>query len=919
MKSLLLSAAVFFALSAGASTVFDEDFSGGLSGWEVCNHGDRLSVAVCRYKGERTLRVTMTNENCDTAWSVKSRTFPVKSGSGIVLRVRSRGAASTDVATLTSRYSSRLTFYGKDGRRVKAELPFGYSCSPDEWRETVWRGRVPAGAVCARVQLGLDSPNVKKDSDGIAVSRVSVSQENAVAHDGWRRDRRAMAPLAEPDGRMSIRADGMTIVDGTPFFPLGLYSVRPCDANGKDIDAAFRELKKAGFNFAHIYSEPGEVRNDFFDAAEKYGFRVMVAPGKDANAKYGPDRDEDVLAQRSRRCLLAWYTGDDTSGHQTVDGAYSRRRRLRELDPVHLTAQADSAWADSYGPFVPCTDIFLPEIYSVKEKGVSGMEVATVAKDMSIVRENIRDGGDGPKSVWAALQQFAGWSEWRRFPTRAELRAIAYAAVVHGARGLVWYTYAGSRRGRGAKDDAEKWKDLCDLVSELAGRMDVLTAEDAREQPQTVVAEGPSKDALRRPSVSCLLKDAKQGAFLIAVNSATNSVRAYVATKKGGVMLDLPPYGVYAGAFKPVARAEFNIKEFGAKSDGRCHTRAIQCAIEAARIAGGGTVVVPEGTFVSGALFFRRGVNLRIEEGGVLKGSTEILDYPLMTTRIEGETCLYFPALVNAVRNDGFTASGRGVIDGSGEVYWKRLICRAQWYRNPENKDEQRPRLLYVADSRKVRIDGLTLKNSAFWSTHFYRCEDVELSNLRIYTEVVDGVRGQNPDAVDLDGAVDVRIRNVYMDVPNDAVTAKGGKGPDVHDPKKSPESAAVENVLIENCVFGPQCTGCLTLGSECFSARNLVLRDCKVEKPVCVLRLKMRPDTRQRYENISVSGVSGSCDYAFIVKPYTAHALKEWKNLHLLSEVKDVVVDIGGLKCLKGPSVIVENPDYTLENVICR
>ena len=917
-KRSVFAAIMLLVFAATGTEIFREDFSGSTEDWGMANHLEKLSIDVGEVDFERALRVRMTNENCDTAWKMESRYFPVCSGDGIELRIRAKGDTSTDVATLTSRYSSRIKFFPKNGSKVVKELPFGYSCAPNEWRETVWRGVVPSGAVSARIQIGLDSPNVKKDTAGISISSI-VLNRTAAKVTRWSKVPRKREAMKASDGRMCVRADGMAMVDGKPFFPLGLYSVRPCAVNGGDVDAAMAEIKEMGFNFAHTYAAPGAEREAFFDAADKYGVRVMMAPGNDANAKSAPESEETVACGRTRKSLIAWYIGDDTSGHQTVDGAYARRRRLREMDATHLTAQADSAWADSYGPFVHCTDIFLPEIYPVKKKEVVGTEVAEVAKDMAIVKNNIRDGGDGQKCVWAALQQFAGWSDWQRFPSRDELWATAYAAIIHGARGLVWYTYAGSKRGRGAKDDPEKWREIGELVSELSQRMEVLVAPDSREQPVVVVAEGPSRDTLRQPSVSCLLKDAPEGKFLMAVNAATNTVRAYVGVKTGGMMITLPPYGVYAGAFKPVARKEWRIDDFGARDDGKVHTRLIQCAIEAARISGGGTVVVPEGTFISGALFFRRGVNLRIDKGGVLKGSTEILDYPLMKTRIEGETGLYFPALVNADKNDGFHVSGEGTIDGSGGAYWKRLIWRWQWRRGTENVDEQRPRLLYVSNSSNVRISGVELKNSAFWTTHFYRCEDVELSDLRIYTEVIDGVRGQNPDAIDLDGCTRVTIRRVYMDVPNDAIAIKGGKGPFAHDPNKSPESEKIENVLIEDCAFGPQCTGCVTLGSECFYAKDIIFRSCKVENPTCVLRLKMRPDTKQLYENIEVHGINGICDYALIIKPYTAHAHREWKDLHILSEVKGVNFKIGSLACRKGKTVIEKSADYTLKNVVCK
>ena len=234
-----------------------------------------------------------------------------------------------------------------------------------------------------------------------------------------------------------------------------------------------------------------------------------------------------------------------------MDGLHARRRRLRELDSTHLTAQADSAWAGSYAPFVPCSDIFLPEIYSIKEKTPTGLEVAEVVRDMGIVRSNIEEAGDGPKSVWAALQQFAGWSTWRRFPSRAELRACAYAAIIHGAKGLVWYTYAGnkSKSGRGAKDDQEKWEDLCGLVRELAGREEILLARDADEQPKVAVLAGPTQDPFGRQSVTCLLKNAPQGEFLMAVNATTNAVSAAFSTSRGAMRRELGPYGVLSEPF----------------------------------------------------------------------------------------------------------------------------------------------------------------------------------------------------------------------------------------------------------------------------------------------------------------------------------------------------------------------------------
>ena len=97
------------------------------------------------------------------------------------------------------------------------------------------------------------------------------------------------------------------------------------------------------------------------------------------------------------------------------------------------------------------------------------------------------------------------------------------------------------------------------------------------------------------------------------------------------------------------------LTQYGILDDGTIHTKQIQELIDKAAAAGGGVIVVPAGTYLTGALFFRQGVNLYVAEGGMLKGSDDIADYPVLETRIEGETCPYFAALINADGLDGFT------------------------------------------------------------------------------------------------------------------------------------------------------------------------------------------------------------------------------------------------------------------------
>ena len=271
-------------------------------------------------------------------------------------------------------------------------------------------------------------------------------------------------------------------------------------------------------------------------------------------------------------------------------------------------------------------------------------------------------------------------------------------------------------------------------------------------------------------------------ALLALLLPATLSV-----AKKTTVQKDLFPDGTEVPAWfhdvTPVdvstLGTKYKLTDYGIFSDGRVHTTEIQALIDKAAAAGGGVIVVPQGVYLTGGLQFKQGTHLYIEDGGVLMGSDFIGDYPLGKTRIEGETCTYFGALINADGLDGFTISGKGTIDGNGLRYHQQFWLRRKWNRACTNKDEQRPRLVYVSNCKNVQIEGVKLQNSAFWTSHFYNCENVKLLSLRIYSlGKPDTSKGPSTDAIDLDVVKNVLVKNCYMSVNDDAVAIKGGKGP---------------------------------------------------------------------------------------------------------------------------------------------
>lgn len=135
---------------------------------------------------------------------------------------------------------------------------------------------------------------------------------------------------------------------------------------------------------------------------------------------------------------------------------------------------------------------------------------------------------------------------------------------------------------------------------------------------------------------------------------------------------------------------KYKVTDYGVVNDGRLHTQELQGLIDKAAAEGGGVIVVPEGTYMTGAVFFKQGVHLHVMDGGVLMGSNDPSDYPIVKTRIEGETCLYYSALINADGLDGFTITGHGTIDGNGFTFWKHFWERRSWNPRCTNKDEQR-------------------------------------------------------------------------------------------------------------------------------------------------------------------------------------------------------------------------------------
>lgn len=325
-------------------------------------------------------------------------------------------------------------------------------------------------------------------------------------------------------------------------------------------------------------------------------------------------------------------------------------------------------------------------------------------------------------------------------------------------------------------------------------------------------------------------------------------------------------------------------------------TEAIQKVIDLAASQGGGVVVIPEGTYLTGSLFFRPGVNLHLVKGARLKGSDAITHYQIIKTRLEGQTLDYFAALVNAIGCDGFTITGEGTIDGNGHRFYDEFWLRRKVNRKCTNLEALRPRMLYVADSKNVTVSGITMKNSGFWTNHIYRCERVKYVGVTMLAPTEGYPKGPSTDALDLDVCRDVLVSGCYMSVNDDAVCLKGGKGTWVD---TIAGNGSVSNVIIDRCHFRNTNAG-VTFGSEAWDCSNVILNDCTFDNPHHVLLFKMRPDTPQRYRNVLVSGVKGTVRSAVEVQPWRQFFNKTERDPMPESSVSNVTCRDMDVTCSK-------------------
>ena len=363
----------------------------------------------------------------------------------------------------------------------------------------------------------------------------------------------------------------------------------------------------------------------------------------------------------------------------------------------------------------------------------------------------------------------------------------------------------------------------------------------------------------------------------------------------------------------------YNITDFGASTKAKAadNQKAINKAIATCSKNGGGRVVIPEGTFITGAITMLSKVNLHIEKNGVLLFAFQPELYPIVPTRWEGIDCWNLQPCVYAYKQTDIAITGQGTIDGGGgnDTWWKwcgkdhygwkegiisqKSGSRARLLKMAEDgvdmnerkfgpQDGLRPQLINFNQCDGILIEDVTLLRSPFWVIHPLLSKNITVRGVHINND------GPNGDGCDPESCDGVLIENCFFNTGDDCIAIKSGRNNDGR-----LWGRPSENIIIRNCEM-QNGHGGVVLGSEISGGcRNVFAENCKMDSPDLdrVIRIKTNTCRGGIIENLYARNIEvGQCGESVL-------------KINLDYEPKEI--------CCRGYAPTVRN--INIENITCQ
>lgn len=274
---------------------------------------------------------------------------------------------------------------------------------------------------------------------------------------------------------------------------------------------------------------------------------------------------------------------------------------------------------------------------------------------------------------------------------------------------------------------------------------------------------------------------------------------------------------VAAMGFFPCSAADFNVTGYGAKGNGVTDdAKAIQRAIDACSASGGGSVIIPSGKiFMAGPLHLKSNVDLHLQPNSVLLANPDEAVYTESAFRgNRGEGMMWISG--KDIQNISITGQGR--IDGNGVAFMGRELSDS-YELKPVTDFDPRPHVLTLVNASNVKINGVTIANSAYWTVHLVGCYDVAISDISL----LNNLKIRNGDGIDIDHSRKVRISNCFIESGDDCICLKNRR--------EFEEYGPCEDVVVTNCIMTSRSCA-VKIGSENMDAIRRVLFDnCIITK----------------------------------------------------------------------------------------
>lgn len=348
---------------------------------------------------------------------------------------------------------------------------------------------------------------------------------------------------------------------------------------------------------------------------------------------------------------------------------------------------------------------------------------------------------------------------------------------------------------------------------------------------------------------------------------------------------------IYSPHFR---RDTFNILNYGAVADGMTlNSAAINNAISECAKQGGGTVLIPRGSFVTGPIMLKSNINLHLAEGALVIFTPDFDQYPLVVSTFEGVEAARCQSPVTAENLENIAITGKGIMNGNGyywrpvrrdkltESEWKAHLKKyggvlsedqKTWYSSAKAlkgfndktigklaggkklsdfedvKDFLRPNMIRIFNCKNVRIQDVTFENSPAWTTHIQFSEHITIKNLTVKNPWY----GQNTDALDLESSKNARVEDCHFDTGDDGICIKSGR-----DEEGRRKGMPTKDVIVNNCVVY-HAHGGFVVGSEMSGGvNNMFVSNCTFIGSDIGLRFKTTRGRGGLVENIYVNNVN--------------------------------------------------------------